>query len=602
MGKKGRRSKRLAERPGESEPRIRSVPPAPTARPPSIDPERVACERLVLVSILLALVVAGFYLPALDGRFINWDDPDYVTANPAIATLSWKTVGWAFTTFATGNWHPVTWLSLALDHRLYGLDPWGYHLTNLALHVANSVLVLLVLQGLTGSLWKSAAVAALFGLHPLHVESVAWVAERKDVLCAFFWLLTLAAYARWVRVPSWSSYLVVALTTALALLAKPMAITLPFALLLLDWWPLRRLSWRTVAEKVPLVALAAGEAIATFFAQSAEGAVAIDPIPFRARASNAVVAYARYLALTVRPLRLSPWYSHPAVEGPPLSPWTVVAAIALLAAITALALSNARRRPYLAVGWLWYLGTLVPVIGLLQAGRQSMADRFAYIPHVGLFLAIVWGIGSLPGWDHRSARAAGAAMLAVILAWLGVLTFRQTAVWHDSTTFWTYTAETNPYAFIAHQALGGILNEAGHTDAALRQFLIARRLRPDIAVVHKNVGALLIRQRRYAAAAASYRKAVALRPDSADYETTLGDVLLRQGRPAQARRHLERAITLRPGSAEAHDGLGRALLASGQLDDAIAEFRRALALKPALADAQRGLDDALARHARASAS
>jgi hypothetical protein len=563
--------------------------------------ERNEREHLILAAVFLALAVATVYLPALQGGFINWDDPDYVTANPHIRTLGWSTVTWALTTFTAANWHPLTWLSLAVDHRLHGLDPAGYHLTNAALHVANSVLVLLVLRGLTGALWRSAAVAALFGLHPLHVESVAWVAERKDVLCAFFWLLAMAAYVGWVRGRSWRAYGIVVVTTSLALLSKPMAVTLPLALLLLDWWPLRRLSWRSTAEKLPLLAFAAGASVATFVAQRTEGAVAIDPIPFPARLANAVVAYVRYLALTVWPSRLAPWYSHSAVEGPPLSPWSVAGAAGLLVGITALAFATARRRPYLAVGWLWYVVTLLPVIGLVQVGRQAMADRYTYLPLIGIFIAIAWGIADLARWERAPVRALGAAAVGVLLLGLGALSFRQTRIWHDSITLWAYTARVNPYAFIAHQALGGMLGDAGRPREALREFLLARRIRPDIAVVHKNVGVLLVKERRYPAAAAAYRKAVALRPDSAEYERMLGNVLLDQGRPVRARWHLERAVALRPASAEAHNDLGRALLATGRVDAAVAEFRSALAISPGFAEARRGLDDALARRAVAGA-
>lgn len=595
MGKQSRRPKRRREGTGVLE---RPATPRPPVAPrPS--PDAGAHDQLILVAVFLALVVATFYLPALDGGFINWDDPDYVTLNPNIRSLSWKTVTWAFTSFTAGNWHPLTSLSLAVDYRLYGLHPYGYHLTSLILHVANSVLLLLVLHRMTGALWRSAVVAALFGVHPLHVESVAWVSERKDVLCAFFWLLAMATYVRWVRGRRWSAYAVLALTFALALLSKPMAITLPLALLLLDWWPFDRLSWAAVVEKVPLLLLAGGESVATFVAQKAEGAVLIDPVPFSARLANAIVAYARYLGLTLWPLHLSPWYSHPAVEGPPRSPLALPAALGLLIGITALALVLARRQPWVTVGWLWYLGTLVPVIGVVQVGRQAMADRYTYIPHIGIFVAIVWSVAAIPRGDGRGVRAAAAATVGALVLVLGVLTFRQTRIWRDATTFWTYTARTNPYAFIAHQALGGILSQEGRLDEALREFRQARRLRPDIAVVHKNVGSVLARQGRFAAAAAEYRKAVALRA-SADDENALGGVLLRQRRPLRARRHFERAVAIRPGFAEAHANLGRALLASGLADEAAAEFRVALEIKPGLVDARRGLDEALARRARAA--
>jgi protein O-mannosyl-transferase len=567
---------------------------------PTVDAARAARDDLIVITVFVALAVATFHLPALEGGFINWDDPEYVTANPHIRSLSWSTLRWAFTTFDASNWHPLTWLSLALDYRLWGLDPRGYHLTSLSLHVANAVLLLLVLHSLTGALWRSAAVAALFGVHPMHVESVAWVAERKDVLCAFFLLLAIGAYVRWVRAPGWRTYAIVVLSAILALLSKPMAVTLPAMLLLLDWWPLRRLSWKTVAEKIPLVALAVAAGLATFLAQTESGAVAIDPIPFPARLTNAIVAYARYLALTAWPLRLSPWYSHPAVEGPPLSAWTVAGAVAVLSAITGLALAARRSRPYLAVGWLWYVGTLLPVIGLVQAGRQAMADRFTYLPHIGIFIALVWAIGDVAAWERPTPRALGATGVCLLIVGLGALSFRQARIWHDSATFWAYTARVNPYAFIAHQALGGLLNEAGQPRDALREFLRARRLRPDIPAVHRNVGSLLLRQRRYAPAAAAYRKVVALRPDSAEDERTLGEALLAQGRPVRARWHLERAVALRPGFAEAYGALGRALLQAGRVDDAVAEFESALAIKPDLGDARRGLDAALARRAAGS--
>ncbi|HJQ83413.1 MAG TPA: hypothetical protein VKA21_05010, partial [Candidatus Binatia bacterium] len=483
------------------------------------------------------------YLPALGAQFINWDDPAYVTQNRNARDLSWATVRWAFTTFHTANWHPLTWLSLALDHTLWGVDPRGFHATSVVLHAANTGLVLLVLHRLTGAFWRSVAVAALFGLHPLHVESVAWVAERKDVLSALFWLLTMLAYVRWARRPGIASYALVAGGLVCALLAKPMAITLPFVLLLLDWWPLRRLSRRAVLEKLPLVLLALGQAAATFLAQRAGGAVGIDPIPIPARIANAVVAHARYLVLTVWPHPLSPWYSHPALEGPPLSAWTIAAAAALLLAITAAVLAGARRWPWAAVGWLWWLGTLVPVIGLVQVGRQAMADRYTYLPHVGLFLALVWTAAELPIWSGARRRAAIASVGAVLLV-LGVLTFRQTRIWHDARTFWTYTVTVNPHSFVAHQALGGILARRGLLDEARAHLLRAARMRPGVAAVRQSLGDLLARQGRIGAAAAQYRKAVLLAPDDADAHRTLAGLLRRLGRPVQAERHLARAAAL----------------------------------------------------------
>jgi len=558
-------------------------------------------RRLALVSVALAATVSLAYLPVLGADFINWDDPRYVLNNPHVRGLSWRTLTWAVTAFEAGNWHPLTWLSLALDYQMHGLRPHGYHLTSLALHVANSVLVLLVLHRLTGAVWRSAVVAALFGLHPLHVESVAWVTERKDVLVAFFWLLTMAAYARYARSPGWTSYLLVLLAFVMALLSKPMAITLPLALLLLDYWPLRRLSWRAVREKVPLVALVVVVSVLEVRAEVASGAVAIDPIPMGARAANAVVAYVKYLALTLWPLHLSPWYSHPALEGPPLSGWMVAGAASVLALATAFALGSARVRPYVAVGWVWYLATLLPVIGLLQVGRQGMADRYTYVPHLGVFIVSVWAVAELPIWSTGRARAAGFALAGVLFASLALLTLRQTRVWQDSMSFWTYTARMSPSSFVAHQALGGLLTSAGRIDEGIREYRRAAHLRRGVVEVHEELGFLLARKGQLGAAAAQYRKAIALRPQPAEDERALADVLLRAGHPVQARAHVEHALTLQPGSAEAHEILGRVLMAQGRPADAVPEFRAALRARPTFAEAQRNLGAALAEVERAGA-
>ena len=589
MAKKRRKAKSVAA----------VAPPAPRSAPsrPKAPVRNPALERLVVrVALALGAVVAACHLRAVGGQFMNWDDPTYVTNNRDIQTLSWRTVEWAFTTFHAGNWHPVTWLSLALDHAIFGLRPSGYHLTSVVLHVANSVLVLVVFHRLTGALWRSAAVAALFGLHPLHVESVAWVAERKDVLSAFFWLLTMGAYLRWVQMRRWSDYAAVMLLYALALLSKPMAITLPFVLLLLDWWPLGRLSRAAVVEKIPLLLVAAGQSISTFVAQAAGGAVGIDPIPLGARFANATVAYVRYLALTFWPVGLSPWYSHPALEGPPLRAATVIGSAALLVAITAGVVLAAKRRPWAAVGWLWWLGTLVPVIGIVQVGRQAMADRYTYIPHLGLFVMVAWALAELPVWKERRARLAATAAATAVLASLGVLTYRQIGIWHDPLTFWTYTARMAPYSFVAHQGLGGLLFHAGRNEEAVREYRLAAHLRPGIADVHSRLGTLFVRTGRLGPAAAQFRKAVAARqPASANDLNSLADVLIAQGRPVQARRQVARALALQPRSPEAHNNLGRVLVAEGRLDEAEAEFRAALRERRPYPAAERNLADVLER-------
>jgi hypothetical protein len=525
---------------------------------------RTSWTDRIAIALALAIVTAFAYVPVLDAGFLNWDDPAYVSGNPGIRSLSWQTVAWAFTTFQEGIWHPLTWLSLALDHALYGLGPRGFHLTNLLLHVTNTVLVFLVWERLTGALGASALVAALFGLHPMHVESVAWVTERKDVLSACFWLLTMAAYVRFVRVGTWTAYLLVVLTYAAGLLAKPMLVTLPFVLLLLDYWPIRRLSRSAVAEKLPLLALALAVAVVSVAAVADVGAQAIpDPIPPLARVANALVSCVKYLALTVWPGRLSPWYSHPWFEGAPLSIASVGGAAVLLLAVSVLVVVAAPRAPYAPVGWFWFLGTLVPVLGLLYNGRQGMADRYAYIPHIGLFVAVVGALADVAARQTRRVRATAGVVTAVVLAVLVVRTAAQARVWRDDRTFWSYTVRTSPHSFIAHQALGSIMQASGRTDEAIRLYTRATRLRPELARMHLTLGRLLARAGRPQRAAAELRKAVAGDPASADAHHALGQVLLTLGHRASARRELERALALRPDHPEARRALAQALEPGG---------------------------------------
>ncbi len=536
---------------------------APAESAGAVDRSRMV-DRIA-IAIALAIFTGLFYVPVLDAAFLNWDDPAYVTGNRSIGSLSWQTVVWAFTTFQEGIWHPLTWLSLALDYRLYGMSARGFHLTNLLLHVANTVLVFLIWARLTGALWRSAVVAALFGLHPMHVESVAWVTERKDVLSTFFWLVTIAAYVRYARLGSTTSYLAVVLAYLLGLASKPMLVTLPFVLLLLDYWPLRRLSRRALLEKIPLLVAAGLVTLVSIAAVRGVATQAIpDPIPPLARVANAIVSCVEYVGLTVWPVHLSPWYSHPWFEGPPLSAVTVTTATVVLVAVSMLVVRLADRVPYGAVGWFWYLGTLVPVLGLVYNGRQGMADRYAYIPHIGLFVAVTWAVADVARMEVRGvvARRIGVLAMAVLLIALGVLTARQTRVWRDDRTFWAYTARTNQYSFIAHQALASIRSSEGRTTEAIALYRRAAYLRPELPRVHVALARLFARTRRPGPAAARYRKAIALE-DSAESRFALAQVLLTQRRRASARRELERALVLRPDYPEARESLATIAGASG---------------------------------------
>lgn len=451
----------------------------------------------------LALLTLATYLPVLAHGFIRFDDPLYVTRNPWVqAGLTWDGIARAFTTIVASNWHPLTLLSHMLDCELFGMDPMGHHLTSLLLHTASVVLLFEVLRRMTGSVWRSAAVAALFAIHPTHVESVAWIAERKDVLSGFFWMLTLLAWECYVRKPSWQRYAAVALALAAGLLSKPMVVTLPFVLLLLDVWPLNRKV--RVKEKLPLFALAAASCVVTVIAQ--EGAIGMaSRFPLRLRLANAVLSYVAYLGKTLFPSKLAVFYPMP-TEFPV---WKVAGAALLLAALTVLALL-ARR--YATVGWLWFLGTLVPVIGIVQVGGQAMADRYTYLPSIGLFLIAVWGFPRKAVW------------ISILLA-LAICARLQLRHWQDSESLFRHAAAVTEGNFIAHL---------------------------NLAQIHANRG-------DRARALEHYRTTLEIRPGMWQAQASLGMTLRRWGRPDKALPHLRNAVRLRP-----HDPRLRRILAEAQ--------------------------------------
>lgn len=574
----------------------REPPDSGSSRPERLVPrESVTSWKLAGALFLLVLLVLVAFYPGLSGQFVMLDDPRYVTSNSNIRSFSWQTIAWAFTTFHAANWHPITWLSLVLDYQFYELEPFGYHLTNLVFHIFNTLLVFLVLYRLTGAFWHSLAVAVLFGLHPMRVESVSWVSERKDVLSAFFWLLTMAAYLRYVRLKSVASYVLMAFVFSLGLMSKPVLVTLPAVLLLIDYWPLRRLNWKAVWEKAPLVGLTVASVALTIAAQQEGGAVQATSIPFLERVSNAIVSYVQYLVLTVWPLNLSPWYSHPSLEGPPLSPVHVAGAAALLVGITALLLHKKVRASLLPVGWFWFLGTLVPMIGLFQVGRQGMADRYMYIPHIGLMMVLVWGSFALPVWKSSPARIIGFVLAAGITIALATLSWRQTAVWKNDLSLFRYTTQRNPNSFIAHQALGFTYRRMGRNDEAIEALEKASALRPEVPSVHSMLGDLLTREMRFDLALMHYEEAAALEPDSAKNHYKLGLALMRLREWNMARDALEQALAINPRYAQAHYNLGRCWLAIGNPAKAASELETALNIKPDYPSARRLLETALSR-------
>jgi hypothetical protein len=443
-------------------------------------------RRLAVCTLLAAAVLIVFW-PTLANDFVNYDDDRYVTQNPHVQHgFDAASLRWAWT---TGHfyWQPLTWMSHMLDWRLYGAAPAGHHATSVALHALNTALLFALLDGMTGAPWRSALAAAVFGLHPLRVESVAWIAERKDVLGTLFWLLTTLAYVWYARAPSWRRGALVALGLAVGLTAKPMLVTLPATLLLLDYWPLGRLRtrddvWPLVREKLPLLPLVVASVAVTITLEH-EGAIgSLEAFPLTARIGNAVVAYAAYLWKLVWPAGLYVPYLH-ARGGIP--PWQVVAAALLLIGITAGALRLRRTHPYVLVGWLWYLGTLVPVIGLVQAGEQAMADRFTYVPLIGVVVALVW---LLPA---RAATPAGAAA-ALALVLLALATRTQIAVWRNSVTLFEHALAIEEQNPVAHLNLGYALGDGGDLDAAERHFARTLELRPQSPRAHVGLGNVLV--------------------------------------------------------------------------------------------------------------
>jgi tetratricopeptide (TPR) repeat protein len=569
---------------------------------------------------MLVLVTIALYWPATGYDFVNYDDPEFLTANPHVqGGLSWEGVKWAFgNTEQAVYWAPLMWLSHMLVCQFFGLNAWWHHLINVLLHATNTALVFLLLRRMTGATWRCLVVAALFGLHPLRVESVAWVTERKDVLSALFWLLALWAYSRYaegrmqnaecrtqnaaVRSPASrftfhvSRYYFLSLIYfALGLMSKPMVVTLPCVLLLLDYWPLERFNHsraRTlVMEKIPFFALALAASVVTFVVQSHGGAVAGgERLPLGARGGNALISYCRYLGKMFWPTDLAVFYPHPGYW--PMG--KVLLAAALLLGISALLLTQRRRYPYLLVGWLWFCGTLVPAIGLVQSGDQAMADRFTYLPSLGVLVLAVWGACELARrWHYGAAALSVAGSTAIVLC--AVLTRQQLGHWQDSETLFRYALEVTEKNEVAYNNLGSALDEKGQTDEAIRQYEKALRLKPDDAIAHANFGIALARKGQTDEAIRQYQEALRLKPDYAEPHYSLGNLLARAGQIDEAMREYQEAVRLKPDYAAAHNNLGFALVRKGQLDEAIRQYREAIRLKPDYAGAHYNLGFALVK-------
>ena len=546
----------------------------------------------------MVATVATYY-PARNHPFLHFDDSKYVTANPQVqAGLSWSTVEWAFTTYYASNWHPLTWLSHALDCQMFGPDPAGPHEINLLLHVVNVLLLFWVLEQATGMAGRSAMVAGLFALHPMNVETVAWVAERKNLLSMLFLLLVLAAYRWYARQPGAGRYLLVAFLFVLGLMAKPQVITLPFLLLLWDYWPLQRMTLRTqadskhaaapyparsflqlVVEKLPLLAISAISAVITVKAQQAGSAVqSLVKFPFSLRLENAIVAYARYIAKAFWPSPLSPLYPF-SRTAPPV--WQLLAALAVLLAISGLVIAGRKYR-YLTVGWLWFLGTLVPMIGLVQVGVQAMADRYAYLSFIGLFVMLCWGVAELAEARHLSDAWVTGFSAALLLILAGV-TRHQLAYWSDEASLWTHAIQTTTDNYVAEDNLGTTLLDRHDMEQAIVHFRRATEIEPHNGLSELNTGVWEERNHHWPEAIAAYKAGIAEIEETdvlARAYSNLGYVYSYAGDDASARDSFQQALRLAPDTEQALIGLGVLAQKSGDFANAIQLYTHANQIRP----------------------
>lgn len=555
--------------------------------------------RLV-VAIALAIVAATALIFSSAGSFeyVTWDDPLYITDNPhVLAGLSAHAMAWAFTTAHDPYWHPLTWISHMADVQIFGPGPAGPHIVNLILHGVNAVLVFALFLQMTRRVWPSAGVGMLFAVHPQHVESVAWIAERKDLLCALFGLLAMLAYVGYTRRRTLWRYLLVLALFAAGLMAKPMLVTLPIMLLLIDRWPLeRRETIRSlVVEKIPLVALSIASAVVTIAIQRSVGATpGLDVHPLGVRLANAVVAYAMYLLKTAWPSDLAAFY--PLAPGGPSIATVVIAAAALLV-LSWLVVRYGRAFRYLTFGWWWFLLTLLPVIGLVQAGEQARADRFTYLPLIGIFVILAWATSDLQSRRRLSASAVWIAA-AVVLMPFGVVAHAQAEQWRNSIALWQRVVDVTPSSYLGQDNLGSALAAVGRDEEAVVHFRESIRLRPDFADPYNNLGLALARRGDARAAEDAYRRAVLLAPDLSEAHNNLANLLAQAGNLAEALPHFDKAVALKPDDARARSNYGNALASAGRLDDAAVQYEAALTLQPALADAANGLGALRARQGR----
>lgn len=573
----------------------------------------------IFICLFLFISVIAVYWQVQNHKFIlKFDDEQYVTMNVYVQKgLNCENIRWAFTSTEAGFWHPLTWLSLMLDYQLYGLNAGGFHWTNLLLHIISTILLFLVLSRMTGSLWRSGFVAVLFALHPLHVESVAWIAERKDVLSGVFWMLTMYAYVSYVDRPGAWRYLMILSAFILGLMAKPMLVTLPFVLLLLDYWPLNRFRLELknnetvirrkiafipvgqrntisllILEKIPFIILTIIISAITFFTENKHSAIAsLKGLSIYARIDNALVSYVEYISKMILPVNLAVFYPHPMTLSYPMTLplWQVGFCLLLLICISLINLYYIKKYPYLIVGWLWYLGTLVPVIGLVQVGLHAMADRYTYVPLIGLFIIVAWGFADLAKrWQHGRSLFSSAA--ALILICMIIVTWVQLRHWKNNLTLFNQAIEVTDDNYLAYNNLASIFIEKKDYRQAYQYASKAIQINPHLPGIQLNMGIILARFGNTEKAIYHFQKALKLQPDFLDAMKRLGDVYMQQGSIEAAISQYSKVLNITPNDPEMHNSLGIALAIRGKPDAALIHFRRALDLKPDYINAKNNLE------------
>jgi protein O-mannosyl-transferase len=570
--------------------------PAPTTKRPPVNVQR---WRVAGICLALAAITFAVFGQTLHHEFVNFDDEKYVYENPAVTKgLTLQGIIRAFAEVHAANWHPLTMLSLMADYQLHGLRAGGYHLSNVLLHTAAVIALFLVLRQMTGALWRSAFVAAVFAIHPLRAESVAWVAERKDVLSGLFFMLAIGAYARYARSP-WSAarYGLVVLLFAMGLMSKPMLVTLPVVLLLLDYWPLQRMGSRKfsglVVEKLPLLALSAAACVAAVMVQN-EGMHSSGSFSLPHRLSNALVTCMVYLWQMVFPAGLAVFYPY-ARNGLPA--WEVGLAGMLLAGLSVAAFRQRRRQPWLLTGWVWYLVMLLPVVGIIQVGEQAHADRYTYLPQIGIYVAVTW-LAAEWGAKLHADRVAIGGLMAGVVGVLMVCAWKQTAYWKNSEILWFHAIACTADNYMAHNNLGHDLLQRGKTDEAIAHFQKMLEIKPGNPEACNNLGNALLQKGQPDEAMAYFQKALEARPDYAEAHYNLGNALLQKGRVEEAIVQYQTTLQINPGDAKAQVNLGNALVQKGSVDEGIVHYQKALQIDPAFAEAHFNLGSAFLRMGR----